>query len=329
LTHFLLDVYNEKDFMNVVKENGSSAHLQRRAFTLMELLVVMAVIAILAALLLPALARARQKGQGIACLNNGRQLMMAVLLYTPDNHEFYPPNPDGGNVNPGYNWCAGQAGIGGADEFNPDLIKNPATSLLINYLAGKIAVFKCPADARMGAYDGTDNPVTIGQVVPAARTFSMNNAVGTIDPLFAEDGPGPGAPDGGVPTLPVNGPWLNNLDTNKHNSPWRTFGKSTDPGPPNPSMLWVLVDEDVKSLNDAAFCFGMVQLGTVDVPGSAHAGACGFAFADGHSEIHHWRRTPVQNEVMDAVATQDWTWMQQRTSSLVGVDAEVAVDPKN
>ena len=95
---------------------------RRRAFTLIELLVVIAIIAILAAMLLPVLSKAKGRAQGIACLNNGKQMMSAMLLYTSENNEFFPPNPDGGTTDPGYNWCAGLAGIGGAVEFNPDLL---------------------------------------------------------------------------------------------------------------------------------------------------------------------------------------------------------------
>jgi prepilin-type processing-associated H-X9-DG protein len=245
-------------------------------------------------------------------------MMIAVTLYTGENQEFFPPNADNGTTVPGYVWCAGWGGIGEAQEFNPDLTKDPTRSLLVNYLGGNNSLFRCTEDTRMGLYQGTD-PALVGQTVPAARTFSMNNAVGTIDPGFDASGPGRNGTNSGIPNLSVNGPWLNNQNNHRRNAPWRTFGKTTDGGAPGPSMLWVLVDEDVKSLNDAALCFGMEQPIWYDSPGSTHNGGCGFAFADGHSEAHQWLdRNEKGSEgvpVAGLADYKDWLWMRARTSA--------------
>src|SRR5438046_1953894 len=74
----------------------------KRAFTLIELLVVIAIIAILAAILFPVFAQARERAKATSCLSNLRQLGLAVMEYTGDWDERYPPRYPDPVAGPGY-----------------------------------------------------------------------------------------------------------------------------------------------------------------------------------------------------------------------------------
>jgi len=296
---------------------GSERPAAHCAFTLIELLVVIAIIAVLAAMLLPALSRAKARAQAATCMNNAKQLMNAMHMYTYDNSDFFPPNPDDGANVVGYEWCCGDVSGGmppgtpptGPDMCNPTDLLDPTRSLLTTYLGGAIGVFKCPADPRYGKYSGS-NPSLAGTIIPAVRSVSMNQGIGTIDPVYAHGESG----HGGKPVLPTTGPWLTGNLTWAY-SVYATFGKMSTFGLASPANIFCLVDENPWSINDSGLAVIAGQKAAVDFPTDMHAGACGLSFCDGHAEMHKWLSSffhlnadAARKTAVTPAEQADWFW---------------------
>ena len=224
----------------------------KRAFTLIKLLVVIAIIAILAALLLPALSSAKAKAQRTVCLNNLKQLSAAWIIYCGDNKGKLPFC--GGFLNPETNaWVLGNAQNMPQDtsrygQLEPGVLD--ATNANCITRGGLFpetrspGIYRCPLDQR-----------TVGGV-PYVRSYSMNNWMNGLSPAA----------------------WLGGMDTS------RSVYKK-DFNLPAPSQLFVFMDEDAASINDSMFVV-IIDPGWYmnDIPSRLHKTAYPLSFADGHSE---------------------------------------------
>ncbi len=243
------------------------------AFTLIELVVVLATLGILAVLLLPALASSTQPGsaKSFQCLNNLRQMAVAWTLYAEDNHDRLVNNWDTSTIQadlasnpPLYrSWvCDIMAWTVTPSVTNLDgILKAPFN----NYVGGSVAVYKCPADTSLSALQRASGWTA------RPRSYSMNCFFGPPNPTSTSTG-------------------------NEFFPAYRQFLKTGMI--PNPSNLYVFLEEHPDGINDGYFkdsantniTSSADWPGGVwgDIPGSNHIGSGGFSFADGHSEIHKW-----------------------------------------
>ena len=220
------------------------------AFTLIEMLVVIAVIAILAGLLLPALSKAKVEAQSVACLNNLKQLQLCWLMYAHDNHDTLAPNnyvysvDTGGPLLLSLSWCLGNT--------RTDITTSNIEHGLLFPYNRSAAIYHCPADrSTVETPDGVKLPQL------RRRSYNMSEAVNGVPTLA-------GLPSFGKLSeidFPSPSALFVFLDVHEAGISDSLFGIPW-PGSSFTNQWW-------------------------DLPANRHKQGCSFSFADGHAE--HWK----------------------------------------
>ena len=225
-----------------VPEPSSLSRRGLLAFTLIELLVVIAIIAILAALLLPALAKARQKALQANCVSNLKQISYALAMYSTDNNE-YLPGPCWSGIFYLYQDTAPPQTI----TANPNKYYGSLAAYITTYLGIKAPsslvqtakVMMCPAGFAAIPQGQSFNPMSSVPVLYFAKDSIYSDppvdTAGNLVLYFPFGRPNGGPPAGPPPTLP-NG-----------STPMAKVSAI-----PQPALQWAITDGDKTNVPSGA-----------------------------------------------------------------------------
>jgi prepilin-type processing-associated H-X9-DG protein/prepilin-type N-terminal cleavage/methylation domain-containing protein len=265
------------------------------AFTLVELLVVIAVVAILATLLISVLGEAKSKGHSISCLSHERQLIVAWHVYADENEGRVAKNygitrtletiADGTYKN----W------VNNVLDWSTDPMNTNKALLFAGglgpYLSQQHEIYRCPSDFALSPQQrslGWSSRV---------RSYSMNAMVGDAGEFTTQG-------------------------FNTNNPTYQQFFSLTEI--PQPSDVFVFIEEHPDSLRDGYFLNNANSYQWKDLPASYHSGGANLVFADGHAEYHRWKvgstRVPPRplafepDRTLEGSERRDFYWLMQRTS---------------
>lgn len=231
-----------------------------KAFTLIELVVVIAMLVLLCSLLAQGLASTRPNNSSARCQNNLRILNNAWRMYSDDNRGKLAPSVVGGEALGGAGYTGIVGWVGGwqdwlttFDNTNVLLLVNERYASMAPYVNRATSVFKCPADRFVSI------PQAARGWTQRVRSYSTGAQLGIGN-----------AEEGG---------W----DTRFY----RHVTNETELLYPTPAETWVYLDEHPDSMNDPGI-FSPLASTWIDYPATYHNGGANVVFADGHAEMHQW-----------------------------------------